>query len=173
MLSAVDVTAVGRSSDTLSPGCESATVCFISWDSKVLLQERATGRRWAGIVNGPGGKIERNETPPEAVIREVAEETALRIQEPVAHGTIHILFKGATGHELLVHVFSASAFTGRPRGAEGSLRWYRQDRLPYERMWPDQRYWLPLVLAGGQINAFCEIDEASFTLIRCDLKLLL
>ncbi len=147
------------------------TTCFILRDNKVLLQKRAPGRRWAGILNGPGGKVELDESPLQAVVREVAEETALQIHEPVAHGAVRLAFKGQQTSELLIHIFSTSSFSGRPRGVEGSLRWYPRERLPFARMWPDQRYWLPLVLAGGHLDVTCLFDEAQFTLETCELHM--
>jgi 8-oxo-dGTP pyrophosphatase MutT (NUDIX family) len=154
-----------------SADCTNATVCFIRRDNKVLLQERTAGRRWAGILNGPGGKIEDNETPLAAVTREIAEETSLRLDDVTAHGTVRLIFDGAKDRHLLVHVFSASRFVGRPRAVEGPLRWFREDRLPFDRMWPDQRYWLPLVLAGGRLDVVCLFDAAGRVLRSCRLQL--
>jgi 8-oxo-dGTP pyrophosphatase MutT (NUDIX family) len=153
--------------------CTNATVCFIRRGQKVLLQERTAGRRWAGILNGPGGKIENDETPLEAVTREIAEETSLRLGDATAHGTVRLIFDGAEDRRLLVHVFSSSRFVGRPRGVEGPLRWFDEDRLPFDRMWPDQRYWLPLVLAGGRLDVVCLFDAAGRVLRSCRLQLTL
>jgi 8-oxo-dGTP diphosphatase len=148
-----------------------ATVCFIRRGHKILLQERPAGRRWAGILNGPGGKIEDNETPLQAVSREIAEETSLKLDHAVCHGRVRLIFDGTEDPQLLVHVFSTSQFTGQPRGAEGSLRWFSEKQLPYDRMWPDQRYWLPLVLAGGSLDAVCSFDPAGRVLRSCRLDL--
>jgi mutator protein MutT len=152
-------------------GCIYATVCFIRKDQKILLQERPAGRRWAGILNGPGGKIEKGETPLQAMKREIAEETSLHLGSVAAHGMLRLTFESAPVQNLAVHVFSASGFTGNPRGAEGTLRWFAEDRLPFDRMWPDQRYWLPLVLAGGQVEAVCTFDASGGILRSCQLQL--
>ncbi len=155
----------------MNSSCINATVCFISRNNKILLQKRPDRQRWAGILNGPGGKIERNETPLQAVIREVAEETTLVIRETTLHGTVRLVFNGSREQQLLVHIFSTSTFSGRPRGAEGTLRWYSKEQLPFDRMWPDQRYWLPLVLAGGRLNALSHFDEAGSILQASELHL--
>lgn len=153
------------------PKSIAATVCFIRRGRKILLQQRPAGRRWAGVLNGPGGKIEAGETPLAALTREIAEETSLTLGNATAHGTVRLLFDGSPGHELLVHVFTTSQFTGRARGAEGMLRWYSENQLPYDRMWPDQRHWLPLVLAGGRIDAVCSFDATGRVLHSCQLHL--
>jgi 8-oxo-dGTP pyrophosphatase MutT (NUDIX family) len=151
--------------------CLKATVCFIRKDHKILLQERPCGRRWAGILNGPGGKIENDETPLQAVNREISEETSLKLIDVTAHGTVRLILGDGEDQQLLVHVFSTSRFSGRPRGAEGSLRWFSDNRLPFDRMWPDQRYWLPLVLDGGQLDVVCSFDAAGKQLRSCRLQL--
>jgi mutator protein MutT len=148
-----------------------ATVCFIRREQKILLQERPAGRRWAGILNGPGGKIEKGETPLQAVEREIAEETSLQLAGVTAHGMLRLTFESEPVHNLAVHVFSASEFIGTPHGAEGTLDWFAEDRLPFERMWPDQRYWLPLVLAGGRVEAVCSFDASGASLLSCQLQL--
>lgn len=151
--------------------CIDATVCFIRKKGKILLQQRPAGRRWAGILNGPGGKIEPDEAPLQALSREIAEETSLRLDDVAQHGTVRLIFAGSEDRQLLVHVFSTSHFTGRPRGAEGSLRWFSENQLPFDRMWPDQRYWLPLVLAGGRLDAVCWFNATGSVLRACKLQL--
>lgn len=43
--------------------------------SKTLLIKKAEGKMFAGMFNGLGGKLEEGETPKQAVIREVFEES--------------------------------------------------------------------------------------------------
>jgi mutator protein MutT len=47
---------------------------------RVLLSRIAVGRRLAGIWHLPGGRVEFGETPEEAVLREVYEETGLSVR---------------------------------------------------------------------------------------------
>jgi 8-oxo-dGTP diphosphatase len=133
-----------------------ATACYIRQDKKVLMQLKAShkfgGDRW----NGPGGKLEPREDPEAAVIREVREETGLIISDPIWHGTLTFVFNSPERYRLTSHIFSVRDFTGKPRGgAEGRLRWFQEERLPYDRMWVDDRYWLPAVLDGARIRGLC------------------
>ena len=149
-----------------------ATVCFLRRNGKVLLQERAPGRVWAGRLNGPGGKIDIGETPRTAIVREVAEETGLRLADPRAHGVLDLIFGVPERSRLRVFVFSGDAFTGRVHGGrEGRLRWYAAEALPFDRLWPDMRYWLPVVLAGGHLEGECVYDEPGDQLLSCSLRL--
>ena len=148
-----------------------ATVCFVRRNDKVLLQERAPGRLWAGRLNGPGGKIDLGETPEAAVVREVMEETGLRLLRPVFHGSLDLVFGVPEQSRLRVFVYCCSEFTGRARGGrEGALRWYGERTLPYHRLWPDMRYWLPLVLDGGTVEGTCVFDDAGDQLLSCSLS---
>jgi 8-oxo-dGTP diphosphatase len=46
-------------------------------------------------------------------------------------------------------VFLASEFVGEPTETpEAAPFWAPLDRIPYDRMWEDDRHWLPQVLAG-------------------------
>ncbi len=139
---------------------------------KVLLQRRAAGRLWAGRLNGPGGKIAAGETATAAILREVLEETGLRLTVVRPAGVLDLRFGDPPSQQLRVHVFTGDRFTGRPRGGrEGAVRWYSIERLPFGDLWPDMRYWLPAVLAGGEVKGKCEYDESGADLLGYRLEL--
>lgn len=130
-----------------------ASLCHIVRDRRLLLKLANAGIS-KGKWNGPGGKFERGETPTQNVIREVEEETSLRIVDPAYHGRIEFYMNGGESLDYLVHVFLVSRFSGRARSSEeGVVRWFDLDRIPYARMWDDDRYWLPLLLNGTRFNA--------------------
>ena len=109
-----------------------------------------------GKVVGFGGKIEEGETVAETAVRELYEEAGLRVApdqlEEVAQLTF--LFPARPDWDHLVHVSLARGWTGEPFGsAEITAEWYDLDALPYDRMWDDDRYWLPRVLAGERLQA--------------------
>ncbi|WP_231597463.1 NUDIX domain-containing protein [Bacillus sp. SA1-12] len=61
------------------------TVCFVKKENKILMLNREkTPIMW----NGVGGKIEKGEMPDEAALREVFEETNIRVDEYFSKGTI-------------------------------------------------------------------------------------
>jgi 8-oxo-dGTP pyrophosphatase MutT (NUDIX family) len=60
-------------------------MCMITDGEKVLVQDRKDPA-WPGITF-PGGHVEKKESFVESVIREVCEETGLRIEDPVLCGT--------------------------------------------------------------------------------------
>ncbi len=51
----------------------------ISDGTKVMVARRASGRSHAGLWEFPGGKVEADETPTAALVREIREELSLEI----------------------------------------------------------------------------------------------
>lgn len=149
-----------------------ATVCLIRRNNKIQLQRRAAERIWAGRLNGPGGKVNPGESAITSIKREVAEESGLQIADPDRRGTLELVLGSVRQTGLTVAIFVADSFHGRPRGGgEGRLRWYSINHLPFEELWPDMRYWLPIVLDGGSVRGQCLYDEAGVNLISCSLDL--
>ena len=63
------------------------TLCFIRRGRQLLLLNRQSKPNM-GKWNGIGGKIEAGETPRQSVIREVQEESGIRIEHPELAGTV-------------------------------------------------------------------------------------
>ena len=63
------------------------TLCFLLYEADVLLIHRQFPPN-QGLWNGVGGHIEPGETPRQAIIREVAEETGFHISDPEFSGIL-------------------------------------------------------------------------------------
>ena len=63
------------------------TLCYIIAEGRILLIRKKTGFG-AGKFNGPGGKIEEDEVPKTAAVREFVEETGVMPLDPVHKGTV-------------------------------------------------------------------------------------
>jgi 8-oxo-dGTP diphosphatase len=130
-----------------------AVLCYIRDRGRVLLQRKAEGRFGGGFWNAPGGKIVDGESPEQAAVREVREETGLRVDGLRHCGTIVFYVEGVDGPDIHVHVFEAGEFEGTPTAnEEGPLEWIAEDALPYGQMWEDDRLWVPHVLAGRRVR---------------------
>jgi mutator protein MutT len=135
-------------------------LCHIRDGARVLLQLKADGRFGAGRWNGPGGKITDGELPEEAMVREVREETGLTVCDLRDHGTLTFYFGEATEPDFIVHVFSTERFEGDIQAnEEGRLEWFPEDTLPYDRMWPDDRLWVPQLLAGRRFQGTFRLSD--------------
>ena len=153
-----------------SPLPVEASLCHLVRGRRLLLKLANAGIS-RGKWNGPGGKFERGETPTENVIREVEEETSLRIVGPEYHGRIEFYMNGRGSLDYLVHIFLAKQFTGRPRSSdEGVVRWFGLDMIPYTKMWDDDRYWLPLLLNGAKFNARFFYDKHNSRVVSYEIS---
>ncbi len=102
-----------------------------------------------GKWNGVGGKIHPGESPEEAVIREVKEETNLNIKNPRMRGVLLFPeFFGQDGKgDWYVFVFMATDFEGKlfKETREGKLEWVDTDKVLSLNVWPDDHYWFHLL----------------------------
>lgn len=125
---------------------ERATLLFIRRDRRILLIHKKRGLG-AGKINGPGGRLDPGETPVQAAVREVQEELLITPTGVRAVGELRFQF--ADGFSIHGYVFTASGYDGEPQETGEAIPvWCDIDRLPYERMWADDRVWMPLLLAG-------------------------
>ena len=130
-----------------------ASLCHLVRGRRLLLKLANSGIS-KGKWNGPGGKFEQGETPAQNVAREVLEETSLRILDPAYMGKIEFYMNGRDRLDYIVHVFLVTKFSGRATDSgEGRVEWFDLDKIPYGKMWDDDRYWLPLLLGGTKFNA--------------------
>jgi len=127
-------------------------VCYIiNEEDEVLLQLKRRGFG-KGKWNGPGGKINKGETPEESVKREVEEETGIILIKPDKMGELEFIFKDKPEWNNYMHVFVCRKYTGYPTDkGEGKLKWFKKDKLPFDKMWEDDRYWTPQVLEGESV----------------------
>lgn len=65
----------------VDPRQRPSSLCYIQADGAILLLKR-NQEPFAGYWTAPGGKIRPGEDPREAVLREIREETALRLERP-------------------------------------------------------------------------------------------
>lgn len=134
-----------------------ATLMFVVQGEEVLLIEKLTGIG-KGKINGPGGKIDPGETALEAVIRECQEELHITPRTPVKMGELHFAMSDIP--DIHCHVYMATEFTGTPTATrEANPLWVKKSNIPFDKMWADDRYWLPMMLEGEYFNGRFEFRE--------------
>lgn len=127
-----------------------ATLLFVHTGGRLLMIEKKRGLG-AGKINGPGGRIEPGETALQAAIREVEEEVCVTPTGVAECGLLRFQF--ADGFSIEGTVFTATGFTGEPRETpEAVPLWIAPADLPYDRMWADDRVWMPHMLAGRRFS---------------------
>lgn len=133
-----------------------ANLVFLTRGAEVLLIHKKTGLG-KGKINGPGGKLEPSETAVEAAVREVKEELHLTVGELEEMGRLHFDF--VDGLKLHCTVFHGTEFSGIPTETrEAKPEWFRFEEVPYDRMWADDRHWLPQMLEGQKFDAWFRFD---------------
>lgn len=136
------------------------TLCIIHQDTKILLGMKKIGFG-AGRWNGFGGKVEPGETIEAAAAREVREEAGIEVVDMRKAGILEFEFE----HDpkiLEVHIFNAMTFSGElVESDEMKSEWFDIDKIPYGKMWSDDRFWLPLLLQGKKFTGKFLFDKPS------------
>lgn len=124
-----------------------ATLLFVQRENGDLLMIEKKRGLGAGKINAPGGRLEPGETPLQAAIREVQEEVCVTPHAPSERG--YLQFQFTDGLSIEGGVFTATSFEGVPAETpEARPLWIAPADMPYDRMWADDRIWLPHLLAG-------------------------
>ena len=96
---------------------------LINADGDVLLAQRPPGKSMAGLWEFPGGKIEKDETPERALVRELSEELSITVSES---DLTPITFASHTYEKfhLFMPLYAIRKWRGTPTPIEGqSLAW--------------------------------------------------
>ncbi len=157
--------AAGRPGSRRRPGTPRAiylrVLCFIRDSDRVLLLLRSKPPN-QGLYNAPGGKIERDEDPYDACLREVSEETGIRLPAARLRALLTVNTR-TTGAQWVLFAFTADLPPGAPHPVaadEGELRWVRLDEIPSLPIVSD----IPLILP----HLFGPAPGVLMGKIRCD-----
>lgn len=98
---------------------------LVDRDGRLLVQQRPDGLSMAGLWEFPGGKIEPGETPEQALIRELAEELGIDVEQaclaPACFASDMI-----DDRHLLLLLYVCRKWRGMPVARHASaLRWVR------------------------------------------------
>ena len=136
------------------------TLCLIIKENKILLAKKKRGFG-EGKYNGIGGKIKENETVEQAMIRETQEEIFVTPTKYEKVGFIEFdeYYKGKK-ENVVFHLYIVYEYDGIiSESDEMKPEWFDIDNIPYDKMLPDDKYWLPLILQGKKIKAYFNFDE--------------
>src|SRR3989338_11582518 len=137
------------------------TLCIIHQHNRVLLGMKKRGfggGRW----NGFGGKVLENEGIEDATRRETLEEAGIILHDIEKVGILEFGFRSPIrrpsairplAEALEVHIFKATEVSGEPIETEEMRpHWFEISEIPYNTMWPDDIFWLPLFLKGKRFT---------------------
>lgn len=136
------------------------TLCMVLENGRILLAMKKRGFG-AGKWNGVGGKLEAGETVEEAAKREALEEIGVTITDMEKFGVIDFTFQEGSD-PMEVHIFKVNQFDGTPAETEEMKpEWFDVDKIPFADMWPDDEYWIPLLLQGKKFKGRFLFDRPS------------
>ncbi len=129
------------------------TLCYIkNHNDEYLLLHRISKKndlnegKWIGV----GGKFEEGETADECVVREVFEETGLKLTNYRLHGLVK--FISDTWEDEDMYLYSATGFEGQLREEceEGKLCWVAKEKVLELPTWEGDRYFIGPLLEGRE-----------------------
>ncbi len=136
------------------------TLCIIHQHPKILLGLKKRGHG-EGKWNGFGGKVEKGETIEQGAVREMKEESGIDIKKMNKLGVIGFKYQDGSG-DMEVHIFNVNEFEGSPTESEEMKpQWFDIGEIPYNQMWPDDKYWLPMFLDGKNFSGEFIFDKSN------------
>jgi 8-oxo-dGTP diphosphatase len=138
---------------------------FVRRGEELLLARKRHGFG-AGRLVAPGGKVEPGETPAQAAVRELHEETGLVVALDDLTDAGELRFRFGEAEQMAVRLFTVTAYDGEPVATDelDDPCWVRVDALPLAEMWADNPLWLPALLAGERIDVTISYDAAATTI---------
>ncbi len=148
---------------------KNSVLCYIEKDEKYLMLYRnkkkndANGGKWIGV----GGKIEENESPDEALLREIKEETGLTLTSYRFRGIV--TFVSDTWEGEYMYLYTADGFEGELIECdEGELSWIDKKAVPDLPAWEGDRVFLNKLLSDESELFFIKLTYKGDTLVGAD-----
>jgi 8-oxo-dGTP diphosphatase len=118
---------------------------LIDRDGRLLVQQRPEGKNMAGLWEFPGGKLEPDETPEAALIRELREELGIET-DAACLAPATFASEPLGDRHLLLLLYICRKWRGTPQALEAAaIRWVRPVELHALPMPPADRPLIGLI----------------------------
>lgn len=102
---------------------------LVDADRRVLIAKRPEGKSMAGLWEFPGGKVEPDETPEAAIIRELREELGVETKQACL-APLSFASHSYENIHLLMPLYVCRKWQGTPQALEhADLKWVRPQAL--------------------------------------------
>ncbi|MSR08625.1 MAG: 8-oxo-dGTP diphosphatase MutT [Gammaproteobacteria bacterium] len=123
---------------------------------RILIAQRPAGGHVGGFWEFPGGKLNPDEAPGQALVRELQEELGITVEAATPFMTYRHEYPERV---VELHVFLVERYSGEPRGVEGQpLRWVALAELPTAGLLEADQ---PIAVALGKEPAFTRLPVLS------------
>jgi len=113
-----------------------ASIALIDTSNQILIAKRPNKKHLSGLWEFPGGKIEKGESPENALIREVKEELNININNKCIAPLTFSEFDYKKFHLLLL-LYVCRRWEGEPMSMEkNEIKWVKANTLRQYRMPP-------------------------------------
>ena len=146
------------------PKLQKATLVFLVKTKKekvtdicLAMKKRGFG---VGKWNGVGGKVKPKEKIRKAAKRETIEEIGINPKNLKKVAKLSFYFSNNPKWDQVVYVYFCQNWQGEPiETEEMKPAWYKTNELPFEIMWPDDKFWLPKAIKGNYLKGKFEFGE--------------
>ena len=113
-----------------------AAIALIDANDQVLIAKRPKKKHLAGLWEFPGGKVEKNESPENALVREIKEELNININNKCIAPLTFSEFKYEE-FNLLLLLYICRRWDGTPMSMENNpIKWVKANKLREHNMPP-------------------------------------
>lgn len=127
-----------------------ATMVYLLKEGKILFLKRNKLNddvHKKGFYLPIGGKVESGESIEDCAIREVFEESGVKVRDLELKAILYFIGFGENRDDWIDYVFVSSHFMGEPiEGNEGTFEWVLVDDIGNLTLYEGDRIFLPLVL---------------------------
>ena len=113
-----------------------ASVALINSDNQILIAQRPKEKHLSGLWEFPGGKVEKNESPENTLIRELKEELNVNINQKCVAPLTFSEFNYKE-FNLLLLLYVCRRWDGDPESMENNpIKWVKSNKLREYKMPP-------------------------------------
>ena len=113
-----------------------ASVALINSDNQILIAQRPKEKHLSGLWEFPGGKVEKNESPENTLIRELKEELNVNINQKCVAPLTFSEFDYKE-FNLLLLLYVCRRWDGDPESMENNpIKWVKSNKLRGYKMPP-------------------------------------